>query len=637
MKHLISAVVGIFFIILVIIAMFIQGNYLRPGPPKIVTGHVSAASVYLYKDLRGPADETVISPPIPTAYSKYSHGADSSLAVLLTSLDSQWLNLAHGLKAIGIPFIITRDYKQALQHKVVLVYPELSADVLPAAALQALAHFPVRGGMLIAQYVSDGLGATFGFKQSRMIQDTALHFNANFSAALRFTEPEEQTLQISQRSGENTRTFSYLDPTNTPLARYENGDAAMIGKSYPLGGETYAFGFNIGQLLARGYAGTFTDDDQKYNANHYQPMLDVLLRCLKHLYIKGQKNAVTLATVPDGKLVAVMLSHDLNYSSAVKNALDYAMFEQQQGIKASYFTQSKYVTDWNDKAFITPKEIKTLQQIHGMGMEIAGHTVAHSAQFHLLPLGTGKEQYPDYRPYIVDESTTKNATIFGEIRVGRFLLQHFFPDQPIVSFRSGGLLFPKVLPQALAATGYQYDSSIMANEVLTHLPFQLDYDRVSNTEMAVYEFPVTIEDEAELPLMNRLVSAVELVKKLSRYGGSVMVLIRPDSMGKKFEFETRLVLGINQALPQAVWYGTLMEFGNWWAARDQVTVAVTNGRLDSTVTITAPMAISGLTLMVLPEMRYISSDRADVEVTQSGQSVVVDHLVGQVKLLFKTD
>ena len=69
---------------------------------------------------------------------RYAAGSASRLAILLTDTDSAWLGLAHGLEAIGIPFLITRDAAEAVRHRVVFVYPEVSGTVLPGEALRAL-------------------------------------------------------------------------------------------------------------------------------------------------------------------------------------------------------------------------------------------------------------------------------------------------------------------------------------------------------------------------------------------------------------------------------------------------------------------------------------------------------------------
>ncbi len=563
----------------------------------------------------------------------------------MTDPGAKWLQLAHGLKAIGIPFVITRDYKRALRHNVIFVYPELSSKVLPPSALKMLADVPHKGGTLIAQGVDDNFKTIFGFQESLEItQNTELHINPHSSITNDFVAPEEQLIKIGTKAVKNLPTVLYLNPSSVPIATYAANAPAIIQKNYPRAGNAYAFGVDIGQLIALSYSGAFAWSDRQptvsqYSSNHYQPTLDVLLRLLKQIYINGQKHAVTLATVPGGKSLAVILSHDIDYNMDAENSLVYAEFEKQHAINATYFIQTKYITDWNDKAFFTLENLPKFKQLRDMGMEIAGNTVAASLQFNIFPPGSGEEKYPDYIPYVVSESKTLNASILGELRVNYFLLQHFSLGQNIVSFRGSGFKSPKILPQALAATGFHYDSSVTANDVLTHLPFQLDYNWVSNVEVPVYEFPMAIEDRQDTLLVNDPNSAIELTKKLSGDGGLVVALIEPNVSGKRFEFEKNFVNLLQHTWGQSVWYGTLEDFGNWWVARDQVKIAVSNTAnkktQSTTVLIDAPIAISELTLIVSPGMRYVANDRQGIIVTQQEEKVIIQHLVGRVELLFK--
>ena len=156
-------------------------------PPTTLQSPVPKANIYYFKDLLGPTSITVVPKPEPTPYTTYKQSGNSSLAILLTNTDSDWLNLAHGLKSIGIPFIITRDYREALAHKVIYVYPSLSG--LSSIALEALANFPHKGGTLIAQDIDSGsnsLSTTFGFTKAVATKDNEIHINTKFPVTAEF-------------------------------------------------------------------------------------------------------------------------------------------------------------------------------------------------------------------------------------------------------------------------------------------------------------------------------------------------------------------------------------------------------------------------------------------------------------------
>jgi len=46
----------------------------------------------------------------------------------------------------------------------------------------------------------------------------------------------------------NPGTNVYLNPIAPPIATYENGDAAIVGRSFETG-QSYALGIDLGQLL----------------------------------------------------------------------------------------------------------------------------------------------------------------------------------------------------------------------------------------------------------------------------------------------------------------------------------------------------------------------------------------------------
>ncbi len=104
----------------------------------------------------------------------------------------------------------------------------------------------------------------------------------------------------------------------------------------------------------------------------------------------------------------------------------------------------------------------------------------------------------------------------------------------------------------MLTAGYRYSSSVTANSSLTHLPFALDYSRENTAETSIFEFPVTVEDEALPPLGERLPQALDLARKVARYGGSVVVLIHPDILGHKLDFEC----GFVAALKPDAWFGS---------------------------------------------------------------------------------
>jgi hypothetical protein len=419
----------------------------------------------------------------------------------------------------------------------------------------------------------------------------------------------------------------YLDAKEA-IARFEDGTAAITSRRIGAG-HAYAFGIDLGYLLLTGYNNREENVARSY-VNGFEPALDVLLRLLRDMYREGEPAAVTLDTVPQGKALAALITHDIDYGASLQNAVEYAEYEASAGVSATYFIQTKYVRDWNDDVFFNEIGLAPLRRLRELGMEIASHSVAHSVVFNKMELGSGEERYPEYQPFVRNKTRTEDATVLGELRVSRFLLEHFLTDYRVESFRPGHLKNPYTLPQALEASGYRFSSSVTANNSLTHLPFRLTYGRDISAQSTIYEFPVSIEDE-ELPrLGDRLPQALSLADRLARYGGLFVVLIHPNITDHKLKFEKQLVT----ELKQRAWFGTVRQYGEFWAARDQVKVDFKRQGERIKVTLVAPLKVSGLTVL-LPRGYKVASPNSALKLKQSNGRVVIGELSGNAQLILE--
>lgn len=591
-----------------------------------------AVEMHRFPGVVGPTNFTQILPPTPTDWRRYSTGGTNRLAILLTDTDSAWLGLAHGLRTIGVPFLLTTNTAQALAHRVVLAYPEISGRVLAASDLRALAAHPRTGGTLIAANVlGGGLEGIFGFQQAAPSrQHYEIGFPTQHPLTAGFTHPRERVIRVAEpiNPAAVAGTHHYTQPAVPPLAIYEDGTAAILLRPWEAG-YACALGFDPGYLLLLGYNNREEGIARSY-VNQFEPSLDVLLRLFKELYRTTAPAPVTLGTVPFGRQLPVLITHDVDYNRSLTNALAYAEFEASVGVRATYFVQVKYLRDFNDTAFFDNTAPPILQRLRALGHELASHTVCHSKVFSRFPLGTGAERYPDYQPFVRTPILTIGGSVLGELRTSKFLLEKF-GGQEIVSFRPGHLQNPYSLPQALVATGYRHSSSVTANDSLTHLPFQLNYDRAHTAETPIFEFPVTIEDEELPPLGQRVQAALDVARELARYGGLMNVLIHPDITGHKLQFERDFIA----ALKPVAWFGTVNDFASWWAARNEVTVDVELSANFAAVTLTAPRPLDGLPLQIPTGWRLQSVEPAGLKVTPVDTGLVLDQVPPSARLFFR--
>jgi hypothetical protein len=600
----------------------------KNGKPYYHTAHytVPGNRMFTFPNTKGPAATSQVPTFQKTSWKKYATGSTSRLAILLTDENAPWLGLAHGLKSFGVPFLITNDYKKALKHHVVLVYPSIEGGgILNATAFQALAAFPRNGGILIGENVlGGGLSDTFGFKgTTESNKHKAIQFNTKNSLTQDFTDPHEKTINLEDSLITNT----YGQPTDPPLAAYEDGSAAITQKSIGKG-KAFAFGLDLGQYILKGHNGRQQSIARTF-VNDYEPHADMLLRLIRNIYVSNQPSAVTIGTVPQGKDLAVVFTHDIDFTKSIHNAVEYARYEQENNVPATHFIQTKYIRDDSDDIFYNEDGVKYARQIKDLGQDLASHSVSHSKTYNLFPMGTGKEQYPDYQPFVQKHWVTYNGTLLGELRISKFLLENFVPSVNVHSFRPGHLSTPFQLPEALEAAGYLYSSIGTADNSLTHLPFQFNYGRATESESPIFEFPITVEDEKEPRMDKRLPQAIALAHKLKKVGGSFVILIHPNVVDFKLAFEK----GFASAVKPFAWFGNMETFGAWWVARNAVTVDTSVSTAQLTVQLHAPKKIEGLVLTLPKGWQVMPS--SDFAAQQNGQKVLISKLEGTKTVLFK--
>ncbi|MDP9025021.1 MAG: polysaccharide deacetylase family protein [Candidatus Eremiobacteraeota bacterium] len=498
---------------------------------------------------------------------------------------------------------MTTDAAQALRHRVVLVYPSISGVALHKPDFDALREHVVSGGSLLAfDLEGGGLDDVFGVAGAPIPDESDRMIWSDPSG-----EGGEHDLRISRHGTEARIGAVAYQPTKASIvARFDDGRAALTCLNTR--GRACALGVDVGALTARSMNGREEAVARTY-VNGYEPSVDNLYAWISKFYVEGEPMPWLIDTAPAGKQVSILLTHDVDFTSAMKSAADYAAALKRVGANATFFIQTKYVRDYNDDVFFNPSTLPFVKSILGAGMEVGSHSVAHSNAMKQFPMGDGLESYPSYQPFVQNRTVTINGTISGEVRVSRYLLTTL-TGATVASFRAGYLSNPFGLPQALAASGYRYDSSITANSCLTHLPFQLTRDRADRSLEPVYEFPVTIEDEAKPALVSRLASANAVIDHISRSHGLAVILVHPDDTTRKLEFE----ISIARRWRGRAWLTSLRNFGDWWAARDQAEVDVVSTpsgwRLD--VRSAAPLHDLVIKMPKLPE--GAKTGRADMAV-----------------------
>lgn len=500
---------------------------------------------------------------------QFTESSPLQIAVFVTKPEVSALGLAHVLREMGLPFFFTRSLDQALTHALVLIYPEIDGDSLTLAQADRLRRHVEEGGTIFAQNVFWGpLKPIFGFYQFDPTRRRHwLTFHAGADPVLQYLDrPEEQKIRLgSEQLHEIIWTAGYSAmPSADVLGRFEDGSAAFIRNAIGKG-KTYLSAVALDDVTIRDEANRDYEAQRSY-VNEFEPGGDVWKLILRAWYETYNPNWVRLATIPNGGRSVVLLSHDLDDEDALPLAGEYLSMERRYGAASTLFVQTKYLEDSMGPPLLNVKNLKFLRHAKWSGVDLGSHSISHALTFHQFPTGTGQEDLTTYRPRIAwmghDYS---GATVFGEVKISKELLDGELPEQHTIFFRAGHLRVPPALPEALQRCGYEFDSSFTAGDVLTNFPYALPKGLSLTEDTSLYEFPVTMEDEEAPGLAGHVEKDLDVIEANARNGAINVLLVHPNDPEHKVPAEEALL----KRLPAGVRASDLITFARYWRARDQ--------------------------------------------------------------------
>jgi len=506
------------------------------------------------------------------------------------------LALVHALKEMGIPFFITRDCRQALRHRLVIIYPGVDSQTFDYTDAQRLIEFVRSGGTIFAQNVFwGGLKPIFGFKD---YAPSRKRYNLTFTVAADpvtkyLNRPEEREVRLGSRSySEIIWSNGYTPDSGAEvLARFDDNSAALLTKQ--LGeGRSYLLGLSLVDVVLRSQNNRDYEAERHY-VNCFEPGADVWLLVLRAWYETYSHRWVRLATIPNGQRSAVLLSHDVDWGYSFAPSLDFARIEKVNQAASTFFIQTKYVNDANSKAFFFEPNLEILRQLKSGGSTIGSHSIIHSRGFAKFDLGSGDETYATYHPLGLGFDTASGATVFGEVRVSKELLDGQIPNQDTTFFRAGHLRVPRSLAEALERSGYQFDSSFTADDVLSNFPYALPRDPGFDEDSDLYEFPVTIEDEESPGFVRRIPQALEVLSANAENGAVSVILVHSNESHLKAAAEEQLL----KQLPPDILKSDMLSFAKFWRARDRLqwSVTTTSNPNQVMLRVTSAESVSSLT------------------------------------------
>ncbi|HTQ87679.1 MAG TPA: hypothetical protein VMI93_15775 [Candidatus Solibacter sp.] len=546
------------------------------------------------------------------------------VAVLRTAADETLLPAIHAFRAMGIPFFVTRDLRRALRHRLVFIYPRVEAGTFSGAELGDIRRHVEAGGIVFVECAgANPAGTLFGFRQVVASKRRhAVHFIRGSDPLLRYLDrPEELEIRLgSERYAEIFWTQGYTPDANAEvLAQFDDGAAALLRKGMGTGA-VYTSGVSLLDSLLRGQTNRHYEAFRRY-VNAFEPGADVWLLILRAWYESSQPDAVRLDTIPGGLSSVVLFTHDVDWEDSFPPMLDYARMEAEHGARSLFFIQMKYVNDANGRGYLTPSNLDVLRRIQAQGFPMGTHSIIHSRAFNGFELGSGAETYASYNPRGTGRDTATGATVFGEVRVSRELLDGNVPGQHTLFFRAGHLRVPKSLPEALQRCGYEFDSSFTAPDVLTNFPYALTLGLELNQDSGLYEFPITIEDEEKPALVERVNSAIDVFRANAENGAPSVVLIHPTDAKMKLDAEMAML----ERVPSGVRAMDPLEFARFWRARDRLDWSAAPGVKPHTMVlgVTSREAVRGITFEFAREIAGVSEG---AKLLEDGRRIVLGPL-----------
>jgi hypothetical protein len=518
------------------------------------------------------------------------------IAVYWTNTNEGVLGVVHALRAMGIPFFVTHDLKRALLHRLVMIYPSSDSTTFASAQIEDLTQHVRSGGSLFAVNVlARNLGGLFGF--SAVVPSRQRHlvsFSAGSDPALRYlNRPEE--LQVPLGAPKYSQIFwtnGYTpEEAAAVLAHFEDGSAAVLRKSQGKG-TAYLCGISFHDVVLRNQVNRDFDAERHY-VNAFEPGSDVWLLLLRAWYETAEPVAVRISTIPGGQMSVLLLSHDVDWEYSFASAVSFANAEFRLKTRSTFFIQSKYVSDANSHSFFFGNNLAILRHLVSSGNSIGSHSIIHSRGFNKFELGTGGETFPAYQPRGTGFDTATGASVFGEVRVSKQLLDGEISGQDTDFFRAGHLRVPPTLPEALQRCGYRFDSSFTADDVLSNFPYALPLGLLFEEDSGLYEFPVTIDDSDDPPLTQRVDQALEVIRANVENGAPNVILIHTNESQGKLLAEEALLRG----LPAGVVATDMESFARFWRARDRLRWTALTAKDPSSMEldVTNDEAIDGLT------------------------------------------
>lgn len=468
--------------------------------------------------------------------------------------------IEHALAALGVPFERVTALDSAFRGPLVVLAGSLT-DAAPAPADRERLHRYVEaGGVLLATQVqSVRYFPLFGLSEFSNRRDNfEVRFgDAGTDAALKYVNrPQERHVKLGDPAlyPEIYSTTEYRLDRAVPLAKFASGGVAFSRNDYGRG-IAYCLGLSFTDAVLRPTLGQSYEAELEW-ANVFAPSADVFRLILAALYESRVRPYVRVHPVPGGHETALLLSHDVDARESFRFSVDFARLEREFGVRSTFFITTKYFTDATDIGYYAGKNVDYVREIHRLGADIGSHSVSHYKHFADLPFGHPDVDFEHYQPQAA-------ATVVGEVKVSKELLERDVPALTVRSFRAGELSHPRQLVRALQLSGYQINSTRAAGNTQTNYAYRPLRDaRLGAAVADMVEIPVTLDDSMDYLRPDNVDQVVaawrEIIEANAENHALTGLLIHPTDATYKLEAQRRLLEAYRDG---PVWIGDVSSFG----------------------------------------------------------------------------
>ncbi len=482
---------------------------------------------------------------------------------------SQWL-----LNTAGVEYATTTSLTTALTYPVIFFSPVVKSTTFNSAERTSITNYVNNGGVIICSSMQASTLFSLCGVSAVQSSDTRKYFNSN-TASLpwlfeRISESDETSIRfLGTSSGYSCTSRSYTLNGGTSLAKYEDNKSAFVYKATGQG-HVYTFGIDLRDVVLRFQI----DDDgnaQEVYSNSFEPGSDVFMMLVQNIIRHHIAKTVRIHTSPYCSSSSIMITHDYDSRTCQDTSRFFVDMEYARGVKAMYNITTSYYSNGLISGFYTTS-YPAIQYILSHGHTLGSHSVSHLSDFETdsrWPLGVQGLTPSTYHPlWSTTSRTTTGGSTYGEVEVSRNLLE---TDHGVVikTYRTGELLYNKSLAYALAQTGYKFNSSWSANDVLTNFPFYaVDGKKYSGAQQTVLEIPMTISDVWSPSISStnypeKVAVWASVTRKNDANNAPTVLLIHPNRQFKVIAEEMYL-----DSLPESALILTMDEFGEFWQERD---------------------------------------------------------------------